>query len=67
MIPFMLFLWWFGLRKVKQAHNHLIQHLYAQKKYKCREKSSTSLGIFYGVLYKKRRLRHSTKKEAHNQ
>ncbi|MEK4761362.1 glutamic-type intramembrane protease PrsW [Viridibacillus sp. FSL E2-0187] len=32
MIPFMLFLWWFGLRKVKQAHNHLIQHLYAQKK-----------------------------------
>ncbi|WP_413365956.1 glutamic-type intramembrane protease PrsW [Lysinibacillus sp. 3P01SB] len=28
MLPFMLFLWWFGLRKVKQAHRHLVQHLY---------------------------------------
>lgn len=27
MAPFMLFLWWFALRKVKQAHEHLIEHL----------------------------------------
>ena len=27
MIPFMLFLWWFGLRKVKLAHEHLVDHL----------------------------------------
>lgn len=27
MVPFMLFLWWFGLRKVKQAHEHLVHHL----------------------------------------
>ena len=27
MVPFMLFLWWFGLRKVKQAHEHLVRHL----------------------------------------
>lgn len=27
MLPFMLFLWWFALRKVKQAHEHLIEHL----------------------------------------
>lgn len=27
MVPFMLFLWWFALRKVKQAHEHLIEHL----------------------------------------
>lgn len=27
MVPFMLFLWWFGLRKVKLAHEHLIHHL----------------------------------------
>ncbi len=26
-LPFMLFLWWFALRKVKQAHEHLIEHL----------------------------------------
>jgi len=32
MIPFMLFLWWFGLRKVKLAHYHLVQHLHMQKK-----------------------------------
>ncbi|KGR84952.1 glutamic-type intramembrane protease PrsW [Lysinibacillus odysseyi] len=32
MLPFMLFLWWFGLRKVKQAHRHLVQHLYENNK-----------------------------------
>ncbi|MFJ7731132.1 glutamic-type intramembrane protease PrsW [Lysinibacillus sp. NPDC097231] len=32
MIPFMLFLWWFGLRKVKLAHYHLVQHLHMHKK-----------------------------------
>lgn len=31
MIPFMLFLWWFGLRKVKQAHIALV-HLIAEQK-----------------------------------
>lgn len=34
MIPFMLFLWWFGLRKVKLAHYHLVQHLHMHKKFK---------------------------------
>lgn len=34
MIPFMLFLWWFGLRKVKLAHFHLVQHLHMHKKFK---------------------------------
>lgn len=32
MIPFMLFLWTFALRKVKMAHAHLIIHLYDQNK-----------------------------------
>lgn len=32
MAPFMLFLWWLALRKVKLAHRHLIQHLFEQKK-----------------------------------
>ncbi|MFJ8261338.1 glutamic-type intramembrane protease PrsW [Rummeliibacillus sp. NPDC094406] len=32
MIPFMLFLWWFALRKVKIAHQHLVQMLFAEKK-----------------------------------
>lgn len=32
MVPFMLFLWWFGLRKVKLAHEHLLHHLYENKK-----------------------------------
>lgn len=27
MLPFMLFLWWFALRKVKLAHEHLVEHL----------------------------------------
>ena len=27
MAPFMLFLWWFGLRKVKLAHQYLVDHL----------------------------------------
>ena len=27
MLPFMFFLWWFALRKVKLAHEHLIEHL----------------------------------------
>ncbi|GGG17360.1 protease PrsW [Lysinibacillus alkalisoli] len=31
-VPFMLFLWWFGLRKVKQAHIHLVRHLHEQNK-----------------------------------
>lgn len=31
-IPFMLFLWWFALRKVKRAHQHLVQILFAQKR-----------------------------------
>ncbi len=30
--PFMFFLWWFALRKVKQAHQHLVQHLFEQNK-----------------------------------
>lgn len=30
--PFMLFLWWFALRKVKLAHQHLIEHLMEQNK-----------------------------------
>lgn len=30
--PFMLFLWWFALRKVKLAHEHLIKHLIEQNK-----------------------------------
>ncbi|MFP3919895.1 glutamic-type intramembrane protease PrsW [Lysinibacillus telephonicus] len=30
--PFMLFLWWFALRKVKLAHQHLVQHLFEQNK-----------------------------------
>jgi len=32
MAPFMLFLWWFALRKVKLAHEHLIKHLVEQNK-----------------------------------
>lgn len=32
MILFMLYLWWFALRKVKLAHDHLIKHLIEQKK-----------------------------------
>lgn len=32
MVPFMLFLWWFALRKVKRAHQHLVQMLFVQKK-----------------------------------
>lgn len=28
MVPFMLFLWWFGLKKVKLAHEHLVRHLH---------------------------------------
>ncbi|MGX9133813.1 glutamic-type intramembrane protease PrsW [Rummeliibacillus sp. JY-2-4R] len=32
MLPFMLFLWWFALRKVKRAHQDLVQMLFAQKK-----------------------------------
>ncbi len=31
-LPFMLFLWWFGLHKVKKAHRHLVQHLYEHNK-----------------------------------
>ena len=31
-IPFMFFLWWFALRKVKRAHQHLVQMLFLQKK-----------------------------------
>lgn len=27
MVPFMLYLWWVALRKVKLAHEHLIEHL----------------------------------------
>lgn len=30
MLPFMFFLWWFALRKVKLAHEHLIEHLSRQ-------------------------------------
>lgn len=30
--PFMLFLWWFALRKIKLAHQHLVQHLFEQNK-----------------------------------
>ncbi|QBK25834.1 glutamic-type intramembrane protease PrsW [Ureibacillus thermophilus] len=32
MAPFMLFLWWFALKKVKLAHEHLIKHLVEQNK-----------------------------------
>lgn len=32
MVPFMLYLWWGGLRKVKLAHEHLIQHLMDKNK-----------------------------------
>lgn len=32
MVPFMLFLWWFGLSKVKHAHQHLIEHLIQNRK-----------------------------------
>ncbi|CEA04776.1 peptidase [Lysinibacillus sp. BF-4] len=31
-VPFMLFLWWFGLRKVKLAHQDLVRHLHEQNK-----------------------------------
>ncbi|BDH61372.1 protease PrsW [Lysinibacillus sp. PLM2] len=31
--PFMLFLWWLALRKVKLAHQHLVEHLIEQNKY----------------------------------
>lgn len=30
--PFMFFLWWFALKKVKLAHQHLVQHLFEQNK-----------------------------------
>lgn len=30
--PFMLFLWWLALKKVKLAHQHLVQHLFEQNK-----------------------------------
>ncbi|RHW40157.1 protease PrsW [Lysinibacillus yapensis] len=30
--PFMLFLWWLALKKVKLAHRHLVQHLFEQNK-----------------------------------
>ena len=33
MLPFMLFLWWFALRKVKIAHKQLVQMLAAQQKF----------------------------------
>ncbi|WP_150283980.1 glutamic-type intramembrane protease PrsW [Rummeliibacillus sp. TYF-LIM-RU47] len=33
MLPFMLFLWWFALRKVKTAHKQLVQMLVAQQKF----------------------------------
>lgn len=29
--PFMFYLWWTALKKVKLAHQHLVQHLYEQK------------------------------------
>lgn len=32
MVPFMLYLWWFALRKVKLAHEHLIRHLIENNK-----------------------------------
>ena len=32
MVPFMLFLWWFALRKVKRAHEHLLEHVVTQSK-----------------------------------
>jgi protease PrsW len=32
MIPFMLFLWWFALRKVKRAHEHLMRHVIENSK-----------------------------------
>ncbi|MFC5559633.1 glutamic-type intramembrane protease PrsW [Ureibacillus thermophilus] len=32
MAPFMVFLWWFALKKVKLAHEHLIKHLVEQNK-----------------------------------
>lgn len=31
-VPFMLFLWWFALRKVKHAHEHLLELVIAQSK-----------------------------------
>ncbi len=31
--PFMLFLWWLALKKVKLAHQHLVEHLIEQKKF----------------------------------
>ncbi|MER2105795.1 MAG: glutamic-type intramembrane protease PrsW [Solibacillus sp.] len=31
MLPFMFFLWWFALRKVKLAHEHLVEHLAKNK------------------------------------
>ena len=33
MLPFMFFLWWFALRKVKLAHEHLVEHLAKNKSY----------------------------------
>lgn len=32
-LPFMFFLWWFALRKVKLAHEHLVEHLAKNKQY----------------------------------
>lgn len=32
MVPFMFFLWWFALRKVKHAHEHLLEHVVQQSK-----------------------------------
>ena len=32
MVPFMFFLWWFALRKVKMAHTHLLEHVVHQSK-----------------------------------
>lgn len=32
MVPFMLYLWWVALRKVKLAHEHLIEHLIENNK-----------------------------------
>lgn len=32
-LPFMFFLWWFALRKVKLAHEHLVEHLAKNKPY----------------------------------
>ncbi|MEK9198014.1 glutamic-type intramembrane protease PrsW [Ureibacillus sp. 179-F W5.1 NHS] len=30
--PFMFYLWWLALKKVKLAHQHLVQHLFEQNK-----------------------------------